>query len=268
MHIIRRFICSRSNSRRFGIASKQGLYWGVVAVVVGLCTVGASATAEAKEVPEAKIIFNQRCTACHTFGRGVKVGPDLKGVNARRERAWLLKFIRSSQTVIKGGDPVATALFEQFKKQRMPDWTDLSEKQIIGILEWFGANGPEQKEPDERNAELATAADLDRARGLFTGQIPLTYGGLSCSSCHTVLDEGQRKGGTLGPDLTTAYQRYQDRAMTIFLKAPCTKRAPEMTTGNYLTPEESFAIKAFLRKATLAEAAPGGAGAAPTKGTP
>jgi protein SCO1/2 len=53
--------------------------------------------ARAAHAIDAKKVFNQRCTACHTFGKGVKVGPDLKGVTARRQRPWLLKFVRSSQ---------------------------------------------------------------------------------------------------------------------------------------------------------------------------
>jgi protein SCO1/2 len=42
---------------------------------------------------EAKSIFKKRCTACHTFGKGIKVGPDLKGVTERRGRTWLLGFV-------------------------------------------------------------------------------------------------------------------------------------------------------------------------------
>src|SRR5262245_41863919 len=83
---------------------------------------------------DAKKIFNQRCTACHTFGKGVKVGPDLKGVTARRQRPWLLKFVRSSQKVIASGDPVATELFRTFKRQRMPDWTDLTPEDVGTIM--------------------------------------------------------------------------------------------------------------------------------------
>src|SRR5690242_1465252 len=59
---------------------------------------------------DAKLVFNRRCTACHTFGKGVKVGPDLKGVTLRRPRAWLLSFIRSSQSMINSGDGVARSL--------------------------------------------------------------------------------------------------------------------------------------------------------------
>jgi len=104
--------------------------------------------ARAARATDAKKIFNQRCTACHTFGKGVKVGPDLKGVTVRRQRPWLLKFVRSSQTVIAAGDPIATELFRTFKKQRMPDWTDLSPQDVNAILDWLAVDGPEQKPAD------------------------------------------------------------------------------------------------------------------------
>jgi mono/diheme cytochrome c family protein len=222
-----------------------GALFSTMIVVVA----ASGSPAPAADATEAKKIFNQRCTACHSYGKGVKVGPDLKGVNDRRKRPWLLSFIRSSQGVIKAGDPIAKQLFQQFKQQRMPDWTDLSEPQINAILDWFAANGPEQKEPDERNAAVATPEDLDRARGLFTGRARLANGGLACGSCHTIRGAQSSGAASLGPDLTASYQRYQDRAMTLFLKRPCFQRAPE--GGDYLTPQESFALKAYMRQASL-----------------
>src|SRR5258708_1686277 len=144
-----------------------------------------SASARATDAADAKKIFN-RCTACHTFGRGVKVGPDLKGVTSRRTRQWLLQFIRSSQGLIQAREPTATALFERFKQERMPDWTDLSEAQIDALLDWISNDGPDQREADERDAELATASDIERARGLFVGTSRLANGGLACGACHSI----------------------------------------------------------------------------------
>jgi len=46
---------------------------------------------------EAAATFNGRCTACHTYGKGIKVGPDLKGVNQRRKREWLLSSFTDRQ---------------------------------------------------------------------------------------------------------------------------------------------------------------------------
>jgi len=239
--------------------TSTAVYTGTI-LVLGALALSPPAHAAAGPA-DAKKIFNQRCTACHSFGKGIKVGPDLKGVTKRRERPWLLKFVRSSQTVIASGDATATKLFADFKQQRMPDWTDLSEEQINAIMDWFGADGPEQKEPDERNASLATAAELEIGRALFSGVSPLNSGALSCASCHSIQDgEGAARGpaaggGSLASDLTTAYARYQDRAMTLFLKKPCSPRAPERAV--YLTPQESFAIKSYLRQASVAKGATG-----------
>jgi len=201
---------------------------------------------------DAKKVFNSRCTACHTFGKGIKVGPDLKGVNARRKRPWLLTFVRGSSKVIASGDKTATDLFRTFKQQRMPDWSDLSPEDVGTILDWLAADGPDQKPADERDAELANAADLARARALFEGRQPLASGGLACSACHSIRDHEHRSGGTLGPDLTDTYLKYRDRALTLYLRQPCTPRQPELTAARYLEPNEAFALKAYMREAALA----------------
>ncbi|HNQ83491.1 MAG TPA: hypothetical protein PKM34_07600, partial [Bacteroidales bacterium] len=41
----------------------------------------------------------QICGACHTIGKGKLIGPDLYKVTERRDRAWLIPFIRNSQEV-------------------------------------------------------------------------------------------------------------------------------------------------------------------------
>jgi cytochrome c2 len=228
----------------------------VVAICSALAAVSAPAIARAADATDAKRIFNQRCTACHTFGHGVKVGPDLKGIGQRRARSWTTRFIRSSQSLIKAGDPTARALFAQFKQQRMPDWADLGDAQITAIVKWLADNGPEQKEPDELNAELATAADIERARLLFHGRVSLSNGGAACGACHAIEEGGRKRGGTLGPDLTTSYLRYRDRALTLFLKHPCSPRSPENAKAAYLTPQESFVLKAYLRHAATNGATP------------
>jgi nitrate reductase gamma subunit len=221
-----------------------------VVVVVVVATAASVANADPAET---KRLFTQRCMACHTFGKGVKVGPDLKGVTERRPRAWLIQFVRSAQRMIDGGDPVAVTLFEQFKQQRMPDWTDLSDLQITSLLDWLAINGPEQQEPDARDAELATAAEIETGRQLFHGERELARGGSACASCHAIRDSRGRSGGTLGGELTRVYSQYQDGGMTRFLKRPCVKRLPESTTASFLAPEESFALKAYFRHTALTD---------------
>jgi nitrate reductase gamma subunit/mono/diheme cytochrome c family protein len=201
---------------------------------------------------EAKKIFTQRCMACHTFGKGVKVGPDLKGVTERRERPWLLRFVRSSQTVIREGDPIANALFAQFKQQQMPDWTDLTEPQISSLLDWFAIDGPEQRDPSHRPAADASVAEVERGRSLFLGRQRFSAGGLACASCHAVADDLTIIGASLAVDLSSAYREYQDGAMSQILLRPCSQRLPESLASAFLTPEESYALKAYLRSRAIA----------------
>ncbi|MCB0804280.1 MAG: c-type cytochrome [Bacteroidales bacterium] len=78
----------------------------------------------------------QVCSACHTIGKGKLIGPDLKGVTERHDREWLYSFIRSSQTMIKNGDPTAVKLFEEYNKIPMPD-NNLTDEQIEGILTYI-----------------------------------------------------------------------------------------------------------------------------------
>lgn len=226
------------------------------ALVFGLCLSAGRAEADPSE---SRKIFTQRCMACHTFGKGVKIGPDLKGVTERRERTWLMRFIRSSQSVIASGDPIATELFQQFKQQQMPDWLDLSEAQIGDLLDWLAASGPDLPEGDSRPAATATVAELARGRRLFHGEERLASGGVACDGCHALANHDARAGGSLGPALSTIYSTYQDGALTQILRRPCVPRQPESSAPAFLTPTEAFALKAYLRQiaALSSKASPG-----------
>jgi mono/diheme cytochrome c family protein len=220
----------------------------------------------ASDFSAAKAVFTKRCMACHTYGHGVKVGPDLKRVTDRRKRDWLLAFVRSSTAVIRSGDPTATKLFRQFKSERMPDWTDFSPELIASIVDYLKADGPEQRPPDERNAATATLSEIDTGRGLFHGRLHFAYASHACAACHSIRDPKVVSGGSLGPDLTSTYFRYQDRAMTEFLRHPCIPQDWALSSMQYLTPQESFAIKAYLSHAAgLTTSSEAGAPSAATK---
>jgi cytochrome c2 len=237
-----------SKSRVAKIPFKTGLGLGRKLRVAIIAVTTHVVVANAADSTEAKTIFRKRCTACHTFGRGVKVGPDLKGVTERRTREWLVRFVRGSSSVIQSGDSTASKLFREFKQERMPDWSDLSPEQVTAILDYFAKNGPLQREPNERDATTATAREIERGRQLFHGVTRLNYGGRACDTCHSIRDT-ESKDGNLGPDLTGAYFKYHDRALTDFLKHPCFAREPERSAPNYLTPQETFDLKAYMAKA-------------------
>ena len=65
-------------------------------------------------------MYKKMCTGCHTIGVGDKVGPDLRGVTERRDRAWLVSYLRDPIGMMKR-DPVARALAEKYPTVRMPN---------------------------------------------------------------------------------------------------------------------------------------------------
>lgn len=89
-------------------------------------------------------LFRTRCASCHTVGRGDALGPDLAGVIMRRDRDWLKRFIKAPEIMRAAGDPVATALFEQYKAVRMPNLRlgDGDVQALIGYLAAQGAAAP------------------------------------------------------------------------------------------------------------------------------
>ncbi len=93
----------------------------------------------AADVRSGQAIFQAKCSACHTIGKGKLVGPDLQGVTERRDEAWIKKFIRNSQEMVASGDETAVALFEKYKVP-MPSH-DLSEAEMADLLAFLAA-GP------------------------------------------------------------------------------------------------------------------------------
>jgi cytochrome c551/c552 len=85
---------------------------------------------------EGKTIFTSRCASCHAVNK-IVLGPALAGVTDRHTEDWIIKFVHSSQSVIKGGDAKAVALYEKFNKVPMPDHPDLSAENIKDILAYI-----------------------------------------------------------------------------------------------------------------------------------
>ena len=89
-------------------------------------------------------LFRTRCASCHTVGRGDALGPDLAGVTHRRDPDWLRRFIKTPDLMRAEGDPLAMALFEQYKTVRMPNLRlgDGDVQALIGYLAAHGATAP------------------------------------------------------------------------------------------------------------------------------
>jgi mono/diheme cytochrome c family protein len=193
-------------------------------------------------------------------GKGEVVGPDLKGVTARHDRAWLHHFIHSSQSVIRSGDPVATSLFQRYGRQVMPDHP-LSDPEIDRLLAYIEAGGPAAGEGEVRPAGAATAAEVRKGRDLFLGRVRLASGGPACIHCHAAGSADPEAAGTLAPDLTRVYRKYQDWGLVQALEQPQVQ-LPMMAAlyGEHpLTPDEAYVLTAFLCRTSHSRVVPGNA---------
>jgi len=81
-------------------------------------------------------MYRKICAPCHTIGVGDRVGPDLRGVTERRDRAWLASYIRNPAAMLARDDAAARELAAKFLSVRMPNLR-LSEQDaddLIGFL--------------------------------------------------------------------------------------------------------------------------------------
>jgi protein SCO1 len=85
-------------------------------------------------------LFSTRCVACHTIGRGDRVGPDLAAVTRTRDRAWLARYIAAPDRMLAEGDPVAKALYARYKQVTMPNLR-LGDADVAAIIEYLDAEG-------------------------------------------------------------------------------------------------------------------------------
>jgi len=110
-------------------------------VLVGLLLVATVTLTQAapptQSAQEGQTLFQEKCATCHTVGSGKLVGPDLQGVTTRRERDWLVRWIREPDRMLAEGDPIATQLLREFNNVPMPNLglTDAQVEALVAYLE-------------------------------------------------------------------------------------------------------------------------------------
>jgi protein SCO1/2 len=82
-------------------------------------------------------LFQSRCSVCHSIGGGDKIGPDLAGVTARRERSWVGRYLMAPAKMRAEGDPTALALARSYRTA-MPD-QKLGGEDLTAILSYLEA---------------------------------------------------------------------------------------------------------------------------------
>lgn len=215
---------------------------------LALCCVPGTVWAQ-----ESDSFFRQNCMSCHTIGGGRLTGPDLKNVEERKERDWLVGFLENPRAVIQSGDPYAQQLYEEARRVMMPTVAGMSAERAEALLNLI-AEESALEESQFKGLQISdrpfTAEDAAGGRAMFRGERPLANGGTACLACHTVRNLDSLSGGRLGPDLTRAYERLGGRAnMGAWLYAPATTTMAPLFRDHPLDEEEILSLLAFFEDA-------------------
>ncbi|MFZ1396396.1 MAG: copper-containing nitrite reductase [Candidatus Promineifilaceae bacterium] len=90
----------------------------------------------AEAIALGQTVFETNCVACHSVGGGVRLGPDLAGVTARRDADWLSRWIAEPDAMLAEGDPIATELLAEFNNIAMPN-LQLSPDEVASVLAYL-----------------------------------------------------------------------------------------------------------------------------------
>ena len=92
------------------------------------------------DVAEGEKLFNANCTSCHAINDKV-VGPALKDVDKRHNEAWLIKWIKNSQALVKSGDAEALKIYNEYNQSVMTAFPQFSDDQVKSILAYVKTGG-------------------------------------------------------------------------------------------------------------------------------
>ncbi len=234
--------------RLFARASFLTIFVGISVLLI---TISGTASFDWQTADQGQQIFQLKCTSCHTIGGGKLVGPDLKDVTARRERAWLQEFILDPNSKFDSNDPIATQLLTEFNNVRMPNMA-LTAADVDSVLLFFeSSSGIVQ--PTALPGAIQGGAGAGKQ--YFTGQMPMANGGTACISCHSVNGSGLLDGGTLGPDLTQVLTRYGEPGLTAAISTINFPTMIGVFGTKPLTPQEAADLVAYFKQ-TNAQTAP------------
>lgn len=191
--------------------------------------------------------FKQTCAACHTIGKGRLVGPDLANADQRLSEDWIIKFVKSSRSVIESGDEYADSLFRAFNQVAMPDQPTLTDEQIREIIAYIKENSSASATTTSVAANVP--GNIQRGQDLFVGNIRFANNGPACNSCHNVTMKGFTSGGALAKDLTQAVTRLSADGVKGIITGMPFPQMKQSYNNKALTEQEINDITAFLKQA-------------------
>lgn len=202
-----------------------------ILLATGWCAGGASIAAAA----DGAALFEAKCGACHSVGGGPRLGPDLKGIVAKR-----------------GKDAAILAIVDPAKAGLPPSMPNLGVSRpeaeaISAYLEGKESGaGKDAAAPSVQAAELHPA-DIQRGQDLFEGKLRFANGGPSCNACHHVSNDALLGGGVLASELTLVFSRMGKPGLDAMLANAPFPVMQVAYEGKTITAEEVRALSGFLQ---------------------
>ncbi|PCK08197.1 MAG: electron transporter SenC [Alteromonadaceae bacterium] len=110
-------------------------------------------------------LFRTRCASCHSvdgFEEDGALGPDLAGVTERRERLWLIKWLKAPDRMIEQKDPLALALLKKYNNLQMPNLR-LTEEDVVNLLDYMATLKVPSNAPQAKQAAAPASPSLPSA---------------------------------------------------------------------------------------------------------
>lgn len=207
-------------------------------------------TGNAMAQDEGKQLFEKNCAVCHKIGGGKLVGPELLGVTQRREKDWLIKFIRNSKDLIDAGDPIAVKVYEENNKIPMQAFTNLSDGEINSIINYIDKWEPEKEKVftvDVNKKEGFSQTEILRGERLFYGLIPFEQGGTTaCVSCHNTITSDTLNWNPSAKDLAASFMAKEGMNIYKSMGEPSSEVMGKSHGEYKLTEQEVFYIASYL----------------------
>ncbi len=81
-------------------------------------------------------IFKMNCAACHKMDAKL-IGPSLMNVVSEQGEEWTRKWIYNNEELRKSGDAHAIAIYEEYNKQVMPNYSYLTDQELSDLVAYM-----------------------------------------------------------------------------------------------------------------------------------
>ena len=175
-----------------------------------------SQSAFSADASKGEQLYQQKiCASCHTIGGGRLVGPDLKGVTAKRERSWLVRWIMEPDKMLAEGDSLAKQIAQEYNNIPMPP-SGATKAQVEDILAYIEAKSapsePTTPKSEEPSVGGSTTSPVEVS---LTSEKGTALYQKVCSACHTI-----GAGKKIGPDLKGVTSRQDPNWLVRWIQEP------------------------------------------------